>query len=324
MKPKLEWRLREAIRTRQYSLRTEETYVGWYHRFVRFHRQSDGVFRHPEEMGEAEVSAFLTHLAVNRNVAATTQDQALNALVFLYREVLERPLEGLEAFRSKKRRRLPTVLGAEEVKQLLEAMSGAGLLQGQLMFGAGLRLMECLRLRVKDVDLKRMTIEVRGGKGDRDRVVEMPKRCVEPIEAQLGRAKAFFEEDRSAGAPGVHLPKAFEEKNRGAGTSWAWFWVFPSDRLSVDPRSGLRRRHHLHESGFNRMLRGAVAKIGLTARKVSAHTLRHSYATHLLLGGADLRSIQEALGHASIKTTEIYTHVVHAMRGDLGNPLDEL
>ena len=223
----------------------------------------------------------------------------------------------------KKQNNLPTILTAEEVKLLLGAMSGTAHLEALLLYGCGLRLMECLRLRIKDVDLSGLTLWIRGGKGGKDRVVELPTRCVEPLELQLARARQFYDEDRRLEAPGVHLPKAFEDKSPQAGTSWSWFWLFPSDRLSVDPRSQLRRRHHVHESGFNTGLRKALKQCGL-AKKVSAHTLRHSYATHLLLSGADLRSIQEALGHSSIKTTEIYTHVVHAMRGDLGNPLDDL
>ena len=317
---KLEEQMRRLIRVRQMALTTERDYLQWYRRFVLFHGK-----RHPGEMGRPEVEAFLTYLAADRKVAPSTQNQALNALVFLYREVLQVPLEGVDAVRAKERRKIPVVLTESEVKALLLPMQGEMALAAGLLYGCGLRVMECLRLRVKDVDLEAGVVRVHDGKGGKDRVVTLPERLRDPIGSQLARIRPWHEEDRAADVAGVYLPKAYERKAPVWGRQWEWFWFFPSKSLSEDPRSSprVRRRHHLADVTVGRALRKATAAAGI-AKKVSAHTLRHSYATHLLLSGVDLRSIQEALGHADIRTTEIYTHVAKAMRGALGSPLDRI
>ncbi|MFT4177439.1 MAG: integron integrase [Luteolibacter sp.] len=316
---KLEDQLRRVLRARHYSVRTEEAYVGWYRKYVRFHG-----LRHPAEMGGEEVAAFLTHLAVNRRVMASTQNQALNALVFLYREVLKQPFEDVDVKRAKQSKRLPTVLSVEEVGKLLGVMQGEEGLMARLLYGCGLRVMECMRLRVKDLDLSGGKLEVRGGKGDKDRVLTLPKSVRAGLEGQLQRCRAIYEKDRKTGVAGVYVPGAFEVKQAKAGESWPWFWVFPSDKVSEDPRiSGLRRRHHAHESRVGRALAAAVRLTGLEKR-VTAHTLRHSFATHLVLRGVDVRSVQELMGHADLRTTMVYVQLARAMRGEIGSPLDDL
>jgi len=274
-------------------------------------------------MGGEEVARFLTHLAVNRNVAASTQNQALNALVFLYRHVFSVELVGIDAVRAKKAKLLPTVLSREEVAALLGVMSGQRLQQARLLYGCGLRLNECLHLRIKDLDFPSTSLWVRSGKGKKDRCLDLPRALVEPMRDQMRRARAFYEQDRAQDVPGVHLPAAYATKAPGAAVSWPWYWLFPSARLSKDPRSGETRRHHSHANSISTAIRKAT-ELARIPKKVGTHTLRHSYATHLLLDGADLRSIQEAMGHGSLKTTETYLHIVEAMRGDLGNPLDSL
>ena len=316
---KLEDKMREVMRFKHYSLRTEECYVGWYRQFVRFHE-----LRHPEEMGAAEVEAFLTHLAVKRRVVAATQNQALNAIVFLFREVLEKPFEGVDAMRAQQSKRLPVVLSVEEMRKVLMVMTGEEAVMGKLLYGCGLRVMECLRLRVKDVDLSGGKVEVRGGKNDKDRALTMPKSVVGLLEAQLKRCRVIYEKDREEGVAGVYLPGAYDVKSPTAGKSWPWFWLFPSGKRSVDPRAdGLERRHHAHEARVGRALATAVKVAGLE-KKVTAHTLRHSFATHLVLRGVDIRSVQELLGHADIRTTMIYLQLARAMRGEITSPLDDL
>lgn len=307
------------MRFKHYSIRTEDGYVAWYRQFVKFHG-----LRHPQEMGKEEVEAFLTHLAVNRRVVAATQNQALNALVFLYREVMKQPFEGLDAMRAQESKRLPVVLSVEEMRKMLMIMTGEEAVMAKLLYGCGLRVMECMRLRVKDVDLSGGKVEVRGGKGDKDRVLTLPKSAVGALEGQLQRCRVIYEKDREDGVAGVYLPGAYEVKNPGAGVSWPWFWMFPSGNLSADPRAdGLERRHHAHEARVGRALAAAVKAAGL-AKKVTAHTLRHSFATHLVLRGVDIRSVQELMGHADIRTTMIYLQLARAMRGEIGSPLDDL
>ena len=317
--PRILDRLRAAIRMRGYSLRTEQAYVGWARRFIHFH----GI-RHPEEMGRIEVVAFLSDLAVRCNVAASTQNQATAALLFLYRDVLGRQLEGLEGgVRARAPHRLPVVLTRDEVRVLIAELSGVDALVATLLYGSGLRLLECLRLRIKDLDPGRRQIIVRAGKGNRDRAALYPRAIEAPMAPHLERVRSVFESGRRRDEPGVSLPHAMERKHPNAGTEWGWFWLFPAARLSKDPRSGIVRRHHLNESAIQRAIRAARQKAGLTKR-VSPHTLRHSFATHLLEDGADIRTIQTLLGHRSLKTTMIYTHVVD--RGPLGtrSPLDRL
>ena len=317
--PKLLDQVRNAIRIRHYSLRTEEAYVHWIRAFIRF----NGV-RHPSEMGAREVTAFLSHLATERDVAAATQHQALSALLFLYKQVLEADLPWLDNIvRCKKPARLPTVLSIDEVDALLAQVSGTHGLMIRLAYGAGLRLMECLRLRVKDVDLSRREILVRDGKGAKDRVTMLPGRLVGAVREHLLYARRLFDADRTADRPGVYLPHALERKYPTAGQSWPWFWLFPADRLSVDPRSGIERRHHAHEKGLQRALKAAVACAGI-AKPVSVHTLRHSFATHLLESGYDIRTVQELLGHSDVSTTMIYTHVLNRGGRGVASPLDRL
>ena len=321
--PKIEDRLRAVIRFKQYSPRTEETYVQWYRRFVLFHKERCGSAVHPAEMGAAEVEAFLTHLAVNREVAATTQNQALNALVFLYKEVLKLPLEGIEASRAKHSRRLPVVLTQEEVSALMAVVNGDAGLAIKLLYGCGLRVAEVQALRVKDVDLGGNKLEVRSGKGDKDRVITLPKSLQQPLREHLARVKAVYEADRRDGVPGVHLPHAMAAKNPSAAESWPWFWFFPSGRVYKDEEKGLHGRHHMHDIMISRRLTQAAKLVALNKR-VTAHTLRHSFATHLILRGVDIRSIQELLGHSDVRTTEIYTLLAKAMRGEITSPLDDL
>ena len=307
------------MRFKHYSLSTEESYVGWYLRFVRFHQ-----LRHPKEMGAAEVEAFLTDLAVQRNVVAATQNQALNALVFLFKEVLDKPFEGVDAMRAKQSKRLPVVLSVDEMRKMLMVMTGEEAVMGKLLYGCGLRVKECLRLRVKDVDLSGGKVEIRGGKNDKDRVLTMPKSLVGLLEVQLKRCRVIYEKDREEGVAGVYLPGAYDVKNPSAGVSWPWFWLFPSGTLSADPRvGGLIRRHHAHEAKVSRALTLAVKSAGLE-KKVTAHTLRHSFATHLVLRGVDIRSVQELLGHVDLRTTMIYVQLARAMRGEISSPLDDL
>ena len=317
--PRLLDRLRAALRLRHYSLRTEQAYVGWARRYIHFH----GI-RHPDEMGSSEVVEFLSDLAVRGNVAASTQNQALAALLFLYREVLGRELEGLDhAVRARRPRHLPVVLTRDEVAAVLAQLQGTEWLVASLLYGTGMRVLECLQLRVKDLDAPRRQILVRGGKGNWDRATLFPVALEAPVSRQLADTRLVFDRDRKRGVPGVALPRALARKYPSAPTEWGWHWLLPSHRLSTDPRSGTTRRHHLHPSGVQRAIRAAARRAGLTKR-VSPHTFRHCFATHLLEQGADIRTVQTLLGHRSVKTTMIYTHVLD--RGPLGvkSPLDHL
>lgn len=317
--PKLLDRVRTAIRVRHYALKTEQAYIGWIRRYIHYH----GV-RHPDEMGAVEVVEFLSHLAVERGVTASTQNQALSALLFLYREVLGRELEGLDsAVRARAPRHLPVVLTREEVRGVLAGMRDEHALMGGLLYGAGLRLRECLTLRVKDLDIERRQLIVRAGKGNRDRATLLPSSLEEAIREQLARARERFDLDRRQGEPGVALPNAIARKYPNAGRQWGWHWVFPAAKLSRDPRSGVHRRHHLSEAGPQRAVRRAAMRAGV-AKRVSPHTFRHSFATHLLEAGSDIRTVQALLGHRDVRTTMIYTHVLD--RGPLGvvSPMDRL
>jgi integron integrase len=320
---KLEDQLRQALRRKHYSYRTEESYVGWYKRFVLWHKERAGEAVHPSKMGAAEIEAFLNHLAVNRGVAAVTQNQALNAVVFLYREVLKQEPGGFNALRAKHHKRLPVVLTQDEVAALLRGVKGEAGLMVKLLYGCGLRVAEGLSLRMKDVDVKGGMVTVRSGKGDKDRAIPLPKTLLQPIQEHRERARLLHEADRREGLPGVALPGAFETKHPGAAVSWEWFWLFPSGSISTDPRSGIQRRHHLHEINISRELTRACKLAGIEKR-VTAHVLRHSYATHLILRGVDIRSIQELLGHVDVRTTEIYTKLAKTMRGEITSPLDDL
>jgi integron integrase len=311
-------RVRDAIRTKHYSIRTEEAYVNWIKRFILFHDK-----RHPQEMEATEIEEFLTHLAVDKKVAASTQNQALSAILFLYQEVLHKDLERpLDAVRVKQPKRLPTVLTKEEVQRVLAAMSGNYQLIARLLYGSGLRLVECLRLRVKDVDFGQHQIIVRDGEGGKDRVTVLPDSLIEPLQKHLRRVEMLHQNDLDDGYGAVYLPDALEQKYPNANCEWIWQYVFPSKRPSKDPRSGVTRRHHLHESAVQRAVRKAAKLAGIN-KPVSPHTFRHSFATHLLENGYDIRTVQELLGHKDVKTTMVYTHVLN--RGGLAvrSPLDE-
>lgn len=313
-------RARRALRVRHYAIRTEESYLQWIRRFVEF-QERRGVGE--DAFGRAEVKGFLENLAVERGVSASTQNQAFSALLFLFEHVLERSLEGLEdTVRARRPSRLPLVLAREEVLRLLAAMEGTSALMARVLYGTGLRIMEMLRLRVKDVDFERGQIAVRGGKGGKDRMVMLPESVRGDLEGHLRRVRLLFDEDRASGLPGVALPDALGVKYPNAGTEWGWQWVFPSKGIGVDPRSGIRRRHHLHENTVSKSLTAARRRAGIE-KPLTAHTLRHCFATHLLEGGADLRTVQELLGHKSVETTMIYTHVMQR-RGVAGvqSPLD--
>ena len=308
--------VRDAIRLKHYSIRTEEAYVNWVKRYVLFHHK-----RHPTEMGASEVEAFLTHLAVNENVAASTQNQALSALLFLYREVLHKDLGPIDALRAKEPKRLPTVLTKEEVHCVLGHLSGTHLLMAKLLYGSGLRLMECVRLRVKDLDFAQRIILVRDGKGEKDRVTMLPESLIVPLQDHLRLVKRTHEEDLTRGYGPVYLPYAPDRKYPNANKEWIWQYVFPANRLSVDPRSGVIRRHHLHESGLQKAVR-AAAQAASIPKRVSPHTFRHSFATHLLEAHYDIRTVQELLGHKDVKTTMIYTHVLNKGPLAVRSPLD--
>ena len=315
--PRLLDQVRNAVRVRNYSYRTEEAYVHWIKRFIHFSAK-----RHPMELGAAEVTAFVSHLARDRNVAAATQNQALSALLFLYKEVLKRPLPWLDELeRAKRPARLPTVLSPAEVRRLLAAMRGTKWLMASLLYGAGLRLTECLKLRVKDVDFEYLQIVVRDGKGAKDRVTMLPRSVLEPLRHQLALAKAMHEADLAAGYGDVELPDALARKYPRAPYEWAWKFVFPSHRLSTDPRTGVIRRHHVYENYLTRGVKEGARAAGID-KPVSCHTLRHSFATHLLAAGYDIRTVQELLGHADVSTTMIYTHVLNKGGRGVDSPLD--
>ena len=317
--PKLLDQVRERLRVKHYSLRTEDQYIQCIRRFILYHDK-----RHPREMGAGEVESFLTHLAVQGRVAASTQNQALSALLFLYREVLGMTLPWLQDLvRAKPSQRLPVVLSRPEVAAVLERMSGLHGLMARLLYGTGMRLMECVRLRVKDVDFALGEILVRDGKGAKDRVTLLPQALVAPLQAHLVVRRRLFEEDRAAGRATVYLPDALARKYPQAAGEWGWQYVFPARGYSLDPLSGEERRHHWDEKGLQRAVKRAVQEAGL-AKPATPHTLRHSFATHLLLAGYDIRTIQELLGHKDVATTMIYTHVLNKGGRGVFSPLDNL
>lgn len=316
--PKLLDQVRTVMRRQHYARRTEQTYAHWIIRFIHFH-----TMRHPRDMDTPDIEAFLNHLAVNQQVSASTQNQALSAILFLYKQVLDKPLSAkIEALRAKPSQRLPTVLSQSEVRALLNALpAGTHQLIARLLYGSGLRLMEGLRLRVKDIDFAQHQIIVRAGKGDKDRVTILPDTLRLPLEQHLQQVKALHGKDLAAGHGDVYLPYALECKYPNANREWGWQYVFPAHRLSVDPRSGKVRRHHLDESGLRKVVKQAAKQAGLF-KPVGPHTLRHCFATHLLENGYDIRTVQELLGHKDVRTTMIYTHVLN--RGGLAarSPLD--
>lgn len=307
----------DLMRVKHYSYRTEQTYIHWIRRFIIFHNK-----RHPLDMGEAEIEAFLTHLAVNRRVAASTQNQALCSIIFLYRYILKRPLsQTIESVRARPSSHLPTVLSPSEVQSLFRHLEGIHQLIAKLLYGSGMRLSEGLRLRVKDLDFARSQIIVRNPKGNRDRITILPQSIQSLLKAQLLQAQQLHNNDLSQGYGSVYLPFALAQKYPSADREWIWQYVFPSTKRSIDPRSGTTRRHHLSDSPLQRAIKQATQHAKIT-KKVSCHTLRHSFATHLLENGYDIRTVQELLGHKDLKTTMIYTHVLN--KGTLGvrSPLD--
>lgn len=311
--------VRGKIRLKHYSIRTEQAYVDWIKRFI-FHFGK----RHPRELGAVEVEEFLTHLAVAGKVAASTQNQAKSALLFLYKEVLGIELPWLDNIeRAKAPKRLPVVLTRAEVQALLTRLDGSHWLMASLLYGAGLRLMECLRLRVKDVDFARKEILVRDGKGFKDRVTMLPVALSVPLRTHLEWVRELHRQDLAEGYGAVHLPYALERKYPGAARDWGWQYVFPAAKLSVDPRSDETRRHHVQDQALQRAIKQAVRDADLT-KPATPHTLRHSFATHLLEGGSDIRTVQELLGHSDVSTTMIYTHVLNKGGHGVTSPLDRL
>jgi len=316
-KPKLLDQVRQKIRLKQYSIRTEQAYVGWIRRFILFHGK-----RHPKDMGKTEVEAFLSDLAVRGKVAASTQNQAFNAILFLYKQVLNQEIEGeIDALRAKRPLRRPTVLSTGEVMAVIDSMSGVFQLVAKILYGCGMRGIEAMRLRVNAIDFELNQIEVRDGKGGKDRVTLLPAEVKTALAEHLSYVRKLHARDLADGYGTVYLPGALGRKYRGAARQWGWQYVFPSKTLSVDPRSGVKRRHHLHLASLNNAIRKAGRIAGIE-KKLSSHVFRHSFATHLLEDGYDIRTVQELLGHKDVKTTMIYTHVLNKGPQAVRSPLD--
>lgn len=317
--PKLLDQLRGAIRVRHYSIRTEEAYVDWVRRYIFFHKK-----RHPKEMGANEIAAFLSYLAIERGVSASTQNQARSALLFLYREVLAIEIAEMgDVIAAKVSRRLPVVLTEREVRELLLQMNGTMWLVASLLYGTGMRLLEGLRLRVKDVEFSRREIIIREGKGNKDRITVLPENLIAPLQAQIEKARVLHNADLAAGLGAVYLPDAFAVKNPSAAKAWGWQYVFPSPVRSEDPRTGKTRRHHLYEQSVQKAVKNA-ARAASIDKPCTPHVLRHSFATHLLQAGYDIRTVQELLGHSDVTTTMIYTHVLNRGGKGIISPLDRL
>ena len=317
--PRLYDTLVETLRVRHYSRRTEEAYVNWIRRYIQFHQH-----RHPRQLAEADVNRFLTHLAVKEYVAASTQNQALSAILFLYEHVLEQPLDRIEGVvRARRPKRLPVVLTVDEVSRVMVHLTGDKWLIAMLLYGGGLRLLEALRLRVKDLDFERGEITVREGKGDKDRVTTTPRAVIRPLQEHLQRVQRIHQQDLADGYGRVELPHALYRKYPNANREWAWQFIFPQERRWRNPRTGEQGRHHIDESIFQRALALAVQKSAI-AKRVTSHTFRHSFATHLLADGYDIRTVQELLGHSDVRTTMIYTHVLNRGGRGVRSPADGL
>lgn len=310
--------VQRVLRLKGYSYATEKSYIQWVYRYIRFHNN-----RHPTQMGTLEVESFLSHLAVKRNVASSTQNQALNALVFLYRHVLELPLENVNAFRSKKPIKLPVVLNRMEIKALLYELTGHNRLLASLMYGTGLRVSESLRLRVKDIDFQEARLHIHQSKGQKDRYVPLHPALLAPLQRHLANVKQWHDTDLAAGYGSVFMPNALERKYPKAATSWAWQYVFPSQQNSIDPRSSTKQRHHIHVSSIQGAIRTASKRANIL-KPVGPHTLRHSFATHAIENGVEIHRVKDILGHLSIETTKIYLHVTAQSGHDFKSPLDQL
>ena len=315
--PRLLDRVRWHLRVKRYSLRTEKTYVDWIRRYILFHRK-----RHPDEMGEPEIAAFLTHLAVDSNVAASTQNQAFSALLFLYQQVLDRKLEFINVERVRRPPKLPVVFTRAEARAVLAQLKGDYRIMAHLLYGSGLRLLECLRLRVKDIDFGYRQINVREAKGMRERVTMLPERLCRPLTAHLARVKELHQQDLARGRGAVYLPNALHRKYPDAAREWVWQYVFPAEKTSVDPRSRKTSRHHVGEKNLQNAVKRAI-RAARIAKAASCHTFRHSFATHLLEKGYDIRTVQELLGHRDVTTTMIYTHVCNKPGLNIRSPIDE-
>jgi integron integrase len=315
-KPKLLDRVRLSLRQQNYALSTERTYVSWIKRYIIFHD-----IRHPREMGEEEIKDFLTDLATNKKVAPSTQNQALSALIYLYEQVLGIELDEINALRPRRNRHLPTVLTQEEAQKVLSALEGVNALMAKLIYGSGMRISECLRLRVKDLDFKQSHILIRDSKGHKDRLTMLPDLLKSPLRKHLSRVKNLHQKDLQNGHGDVYLPHALARKYPNAAREWIWYWVFPSVSLSKDPRSGVVRRHHRHGSSLRKAVKSAAKKAGIH-KHVTPHVFRHSFATHLLEMDYDIRTVQELLGHKDVKTTMVYTHVLNRGPSAVRSPLD--
>jgi integron integrase len=316
-KPKLLDRVRSHLRLNHYSIRTEQAYLDWVRRYILFPKK-----RHPEEMGEDEIAHFLTYLAAERNVAASTQNQAFSALLFLYQQVLGRKLNFIDGVvRVTQPARIPVVLSKQEVHAVLAQMRGDYRLMTELLYGSGLRLMECLRLRIKDIDFAYNRIAIRDGKGSKDRVTMLPARLKEALRAHLDRVRELHRHDSARGGGAVYMPAGLDRKYPNAKRTWAWQYVFPASKASIDPRSGEQRRHHVQEKNLQNAVKMAMRKADI-AKAASCHTFRHSFATHLLENGSDIRTVQELLGHKDVSTTMVYTHVLNKPGLGVKSPLD--
>jgi len=316
-KPKLLDQVRNMLRTKRYKQKTEKAYIYWIRRFILFHNK-----RHPKEMGEKEINEFLTHLAVKEKVSASTQNQALCAIVFLYREVLKIELGDFgDVVWAKKPKKLPVVFTRQEITKVLNCLSGTNWMMAMLLYGGGLRLNECLQLRVKDIDFQYMQIIVRSAKGDKDRVTLLPKNVIAPLKKHLNYVKLLHEQDLKAGYDSVYMPYALERKYPNAGREFGWRFVFPATQISKDPDTGIQRRHHIYESVLQKAVKKAIQQAGIY-KHASCHTFRHSFATHLLEAGYDIRTVQELLGHKNLNTTMIYTHVLNKGAFGVKSPAD--
>ena len=309
--------MHKELRLMHRSLRTEQAYIGWVRRFYHFVKGQS-----PFGLDSSDVKNFMTYLAVEQNVSASTQNQAFNAILFLFRHILDKDIENIaDAVRAKRTRRLPVVLTRAEIDRLFDHMHGVNRLMARLIYGCGLRLQECLQLRIKDIDMEREAVTVRSGKGDKDRETVLPVSLKDDLKAQIDRSRKVYEQDRDRNAAGVMMPGALERKYPNASKEWIWFWVFPSYKESIDPKSGTVRRHHVHHSNLQRAIKAVGQQIEIHKR-ITVHTLRHSFATHMLENGYDIRTIQDLLGHTDLRTTMIYTHVVRKNRHGVVSPLD--